>query len=325
MRAILVNTLGGPEALTLSTVPALQLGPRDIRLDVAAAGVNRADISQRLGRYPSPPGAPQWPGLEVSGVVSETGPEVSRFAVGDRVCALLAGGGYADEAVVHEDLALLVPDAVDLVDAAGLPETLATVWSNVFLNGGLQRGETLLVHGGSSGIGTTAIQLARLAGARVAVTAGSAAKLDVCRELGADILINYREQDFVAALLEATAGRGADVILDIVGGAYLARNIATLATNGRIMVIADQGGEEATFTMGRLMMKRGKVWAATLRARPFEEKAAIMQAVRTDALPWVASGAFRPVIDSRFSFADAADAHRRMESSEHVGKILLVP
>jgi putative PIG3 family NAD(P)H quinone oxidoreductase len=325
MRAILVNTPGGPDALTLSTVPALPVGPRDIRLEVAAAGVNRADISQRLGRYPSPPGTPQWPGLEVSGVVSETGAEVGRFTVGDRVCALLAGGGYADEAVVHEDLALRVPDALDLVDAAGLVETLATVWSNVFLNAGLRAGETLLVHGGSSGIGTTAIQLARLAGARVAVTAGSTAKLEVCRELGADILINYREQDFAAALLEATDGHGADVILDIVGGAYLARNIAALATNGRIMVIADQGGEEASFTMGKLMAKRGRIWGTTLRYRPFEEKAAIVQAVRADALPWVESGAFRPVIDSRFSFADAADAHRRMESSEHVGKILLVP
>lgn len=325
MRAILVNTPGGPDSLTLSTVAALPIGPHDIRLEVAAAGVNRADISQRLGRYPSPPGSPQWPGLEVSGVVSETGAAVTRFAVGDRVCALLAGGGYADEAVVHEDLALPVPDSLDLVDAAGLAETLATVWSNVFLNAGLQAGETLLVHGGSSGIGTTAIQLARLAGARVAVTAGSAAKLDVCRELGADILINYREQDFVATVLEETGGHGADVILDIVGGAYLARNIAALATNGRIMVIADQGGEEAVFSMGKLMMKRGRIWGTTLRYRPFEEKAAIMQAVRTDALPWVVDGQFRPVIDSRYSFADAADAHRRMESSEHVGKILLVP
>jgi putative PIG3 family NAD(P)H quinone oxidoreductase len=325
MRAILVNTPGGPDALTVSTVDALPLGPRDIRLAVAAAGVNRADIMQRLGRYPSPPGAPPWPGLEVSGTVSEIGAEVSQFAVGDRVCALLGGGGYADGVVVDERLALPVPDSLDLVDAAALPETLATVWSNVFLNAGLGSGETLLVHGGSSGIGTTAIQLARLAGARVAVTAGSAAKLDVCRTLGAEILINYRTDDFAAALLEATDGHGADVILDIVGGAYLARNITALATNGRIMVIADQGGQEARFTMGHLMAKRGRVWATTLRARPIEEKAAIMQAVRTDAWPWVSSGAFRPVIDGRFSFADAADAHRRMESSEHVGKILLVP
>jgi putative PIG3 family NAD(P)H quinone oxidoreductase len=287
--------------------------------------VNRADISQRLGRYPSPPGAPEWPGLEVSGTVTEIGAEVSRFAVGDRVCALLAGGGYAEEAVVDERLALPVPDSLELVDAAGLPETLATVWSNVFLNAGLRRGETLLVHGGSSGIGTTAIQLARLAGARVAVTAGSAEKLEVCRALGAEILIDYRAQDFPSVLLEATGGHGADVILDLVGGAYVARNIKALAMNGRIMVIADQGGEEARFTMGHLMAKRGRIWATTLRSRPFEEKAEIMQAVRTDAWPWVASGAFRPVIDSTFSFADAADAHRRMESSEHVGKILLVP
>jgi putative PIG3 family NAD(P)H quinone oxidoreductase len=325
MRAILVSSPGGPDALTLTTVDALPVGPHDIRIDVAAAGVNRADISQRLGRYPSPPGAPQWPGLEVSGVVSEAGPEVRQFQVGDRVCALLGGGGYADEAVVHEDLALPVPDSLSLIDAAALPETLATVWSNVFLNAQLQAGETLLVHGGSSGIGTTAIQLARLAGARVAVTAGSGAKLEVCRELGAEILIDYREQDFPAALLEATDGHGADVILDIVGGSYTARNITSLATDGRIMVIADQGGESAHFTMGHLMMKRGRIWATTLRARPFEQKAAVMQAVRTDAWPWVETGAFRPVIDSVFSFADAPDAHHRMESSAHIGKILLVP
>jgi putative PIG3 family NAD(P)H quinone oxidoreductase len=325
MRAILVNTPGGPDALTLSTVDALPLGPRDIRIEVAAAGVNRADVSQRLGRYPSPPGAPQWPGLEVSGVVSELGPEVRYFEVGDRVCALLGGGGYADEAVVHEDLALPVPDSLSLIDAAALPETLATVWSNVFMNAQLQAGETLLVHGGSSGIGTTAVQLGRLAGARVAVTAGSAAKLEVCRELGASILIDYHEHDFPSALLEATDGHGADVILDIVGGAYTARNITALATDGRIMVIADQGGENANFTMGRLMMKRGRIWATTLRARPVAEKAAIMQAVKADVWPWVSSGEFHPVIDSRFSFADAADAHRRMESSAHIGKILLVP
>jgi putative PIG3 family NAD(P)H quinone oxidoreductase len=325
MRAILVDSPGGPDALTLSTLETLPLGPRDIRVDVAAAGVNRADVSQRLGRYPSPPGAPEWPGLEVSGIVSEAGQAVGRFAVGDRVCALLGGGGYADQVVVREELALPVPDSLDLVEAAALPETLATVWSNVFLNAQLHTGETLLVHGGSSGIGTTAVQLGRLAGARVAVTAGSPAKLEACRQLGADILIDYHEQDFPAVMLEATDGHGADVILDIVGGAYAARNITALATDGRIMVIADQGGENANFPMGRLMMKRGRIWATTLRGRPFEQKAAIMRAIETDVWPWVKSGAFRPVIDSRFSFADASEAHRRMESSEHVGKILLVP
>ncbi|TFB46990.1 NAD(P)H-quinone oxidoreductase [Cryobacterium tagatosivorans] len=325
MRAILVNAPGGPEALSLSTVDDLPVGTRDIRILVAAAGVNRADVSQREGRYPSPAGAPQWPGLEVSGVVTEVGAEVRLFAVGDRVCALLAGGGYATEAVVHEDLALPVPDSLDLVEAAGLPEALATVWSNVFMSAGLVAGETLLVHGGASGIGTTAIQLGVLSGARVAVTAGSAAKLEVCRSLGAEILINYREQDFPAEIGAATGGHGADVILDIIGGSYAARNVAALAMGGRIMVIANQSGENASFNPFHLMQKRGRYWGTTLRARPFEEKAAIIRGIRTDVWPWVESGAFRPVIDSRFPFSSAADAHRLLESSAHVGKILLVP
>lgn len=325
MRAILVNTPGGAEALTLATVDDLPVGARDIRILVAAAGVNRADVSQRQGRYPSPAGAPQWPGLEVSGVVTEVGAEARRFAVGDRVCALLAGGGYASETVVHEDLALLVPDSLDLLEAAGLPEALATVWSNVFMSAGLVAGETLLVHGGASGIGTTAIQLGVLAGARVAVTAGSVEKLAVCGTLGAEILINYREQDFPAELKVATDGHGADVILDIIGGAYAALNVAALAMNGRIMVIGNQSGEDANFNPLQLMLKRGRYWGTTLRSRPFEEKAAIMAAVRADVWPWVESGAFRPVIDSRFPLDAAADAHRRLESSAHVGKILLVP
>lgn len=325
MRALLVNTPGGPDALSLETVADLPVGPRDIRIRVAAAGVNRADVAQRQGHYPSPTGAPQWPGLEVSGVVTEIGAEATRFAVGDRVCALLAGGGYATEAVAHEDLALPVPPSLDLVEAAGLPEALATVWSNVFLDAGLTAGETLLVHGGGSGIGTTAIQLGVLAGARVAVTAGSAAKLDACARLGASILINYESQDFPAEVMAATDGRGADVILDIMGGSYAARNVAALAVGGRIMVIANQSGKDAVFDPFRLMQKRGRYWGTTLRSRPLGEKAAIMRGLLTDVWPWVESGEFRAVIDSRFPFESAADAHRRMESSAHVGKILLVP
>ncbi|MDJ0322409.1 NAD(P)H-quinone oxidoreductase [Cryobacterium sp. PH31-AA6] len=325
MLALLVTTPGGPDVLTLSTVADLPVGPRDIRFRVAAAGVNRADVAQRLGAYPSPAGAPQWPGLEVSGVVTELGAETTLFALGDRVCALLPGGGYATEAVVHEELALPVPDSIDLVDAAGLPEALATVWSNVFMSAGLAAGETLLVHGGASGIGTAAIQLGRLAGARVAVTAGSAEKLAACAELGAEILINYRTQDFEAEIVAATGGHGADVILDIIGGSYAARNVAALAVGGRIMVIANQSGEDTVFNPFHLMQKRGRYWGTTLRARPFVEKAAIIRALKTDVWPWLESGAFRPVIDSRFSFAEAADAHRRMEASGHVGKILLVP
>lgn len=325
MRALVVHTPGGPDALTLATVADLIVGAGDIRIEVAAAGVNRADVQQRLGLYPSPAGAPQWPGLEVSGIVTETGIAVTRFAVGDRVCALLAGGGYATEAVVHQDLALPVPENVDLVDAAALPEALATVWSNVFMSAGLTAGQTLLVHGGGSGIGTTAIQLARLAGARVIVTAGSAEKLAVCGQLGAEVLINYREQDFVAEVLAATGGHGADVILDIMGGSYAARNVAALALGGTIMVIANQSGEDAVFNPFHLMQKRGRYWGSTLRARPAVEKAAIMADLLTRVWPWLESGALRPVIDSRFSFADAADAHRRLEASAHVGKIVLVP
>ncbi|TFD26368.1 NAD(P)H-quinone oxidoreductase [Cryobacterium cryoconiti] len=325
MRAILIDSPGGPERLTLTTVADRAVGARDIRIQVAAAGVNRADVAQRQGSYPSPAGAPEWPGLEVSGVVIEVGDAVTRFARGDRVCALLAGGGYATEAVVHEDLALPVPDSVDLVEAAGLPEALATVWSNVFLSAGLAAGETLLVHGGASGIGTTAVQLGVLAGARVAVTAGSAEKLAVCRSLGAEILINYREQDFPAEIAAATDGHGADVILDIIGGSYAARNVAALAVDGRIMVIANQSGEHADFNPFHLMLKRGRYWGTTLRARPFEQKAAIMQALRTDVWPWLESGRIRPVIDSTFPFEAAAEAHRRLEASVHVGKILLTP
>jgi len=325
MRAILVTSPGGPDVLSLETVADLPLGPRDIRIQVAAAGVNRADVAQRQGSYPSPVGAPQWPGLEVSGIVTELGPDATLFAIGDRVCALLSGGGYATEAVVHEHLALPVPESVDLVDAAALPEALATVWSNVFMSAGLGAGETLLVHGGGSGIGTTAIQLARLAGARVAVTAGSAEKLAVCASLGAEILINYRDQDFPAEIMSATDAHGADVILDIMGGSYAARNVAALAVGGRIMVIANQSGDDAVFNPFHLMQKRGRYWGTTLRARPFAEKAAIMQALRTDVWPWLESGSLRPLIDSRYSFAAAGDAHRRLEASAHVGKIVLVP
>ena len=325
MHAIVVNSPGGPEVLSIETVADLPLGPRDIRIQVAAAGVNRADVAQRQGHYPSPNGTPQWPGLEVSGIVIERGTEATLFSIGDRVCALLAGGGYATEAVVHEQLALPVPANIDLIDAAALPEALATVWSNVFMNANLTCGETLLVHGGASGIGTTAIQLARLAGARVAVTAGSADKLEVCKSLGAEILINYREQDFVTEIKEATGQNGADVILDIIGGSYAARNVAALATDGRIMVIANQSGEDAVFNPFHLMQKRGRYWGTTLRARPFAEKVAIMQAIHTDAWPWLESGALRPVIDSRFAFSEAGAAHSHLEASEHVGKIVLVP
>lgn len=325
MRAITFTAPGGPEVLEVTEVDELPIHDGEVRIRVAAAGINRADLAQRMGRYPSVDGAPSWPGLEVSGTISEVGGGVTAFSIGDRVCALLGGGGYADEVVVHAGLVLSVPDSVDLVDAAALPETVATVWSNVFTAGGLQAGETLLVHGGGSGIGTTAIQMAKLAGARVAVTAGSAEKLEACRALGADVLIDYRQQRFEDALLEATDGHGADVVLDIMGGPYVARNIACLATGGRIVIIGNQSGEAATFDVFRLMQKRGRIHGSTLRARPMAEKVAIMAGVREHVWPWLAQGRLRPVIDSRVPLADAASAHRRMEASAHTGKILLVP
>lgn len=325
MRAITMTSPGGPEVLTLSEVDDLPIGPGQVRIKVAAAGVNRADISQRRGQYPSVDGSPEWPGLEVSGTITELGEGVTDFVIDDAVCALLGGGGYADEVVVDAGLVLPVPEGVDLVDAAALPETVATVWSNVFMTSGLRAGETLLVHGGGSGIGTTAIQLATRAGARVAVTAGSAEKLEACNRLGADILINYREGDFERELLERTDGHGADVILDIMGGSYVARNIACLATGGRIVIIGNQSGEPATFEPFRLMQKRGRIHGTTLRARPHDEKVAIMREVREHVWPWFADGSVTPVIDSRMPLADAADAHRRMEASAHTGKILLVP
>ena len=323
MRALTVTTPGGPDALTLSTVPDLVVGAGDIRIRVAAAGVNRADVQQRLGLYPSPAGAPPWPGLEVSGVVTEIGVAVTRFAVGDRVCALLAGGGYATEAVVHQDLALPVPESLDLVDAAALPEALATVWSNVFMSAGLQPGETLLVHGGSSGVGSIAIQLAAALGSTVYATAGSAEKTAFCEQLGATRGIDYKQEDFVEVVRELTDGRGVDVVLDLVGGDYLARDVEAVAPGGRVMVIATQGGTAATIDVGRLMAKRARLWGTTLRARPLEERRAIMAEVREHVWPLVAAGTVRPVLDSVYPLEFAATAHKRMESGQHLGKIVL--
>lgn len=323
MRAIVVTSTEGAGTLRVTEVDAPSIEPGQLRIRVAAAGINRADLSQREGNYPSPPGAPDWPGLEVSGVVTEAVGDVRDFAVGDRVCALLAGGGYSEEVVVDAGLALKVPDSLKLTDAAALPEALATVWSNIVMSAELAAGETLLVHGGGSGIGTMAIQIAKLLGARVAVTAGSSEKLAVCAGLGADLLINYRDEDFVDRI--STEWGGVDVILDIMGGSYMSRNIDALAMDGRIMVIANQSGENADFNPFRLMRKRGRIWGTTLRARPLAQKTAIMDDVRARAWPWVESGQLIPVVDSRFSFDDVDEAHARLESSAHSGKILLVP
>lgn len=323
MKAITIPTPGGPEALVLSDVDTPDPGPGQVRIKVVAAGVNRADTLQRQGFYDPPPGETDIPGLEVSGTVDAVGEDVSEWVVGDQVCALLTGGGYAEQVVVPAGQVLPVPNGIDLVDAAALPEVVSTVWSNVFLTANLQPGETLLVHGGSSGIGTMAIQLAREVGARVAVTAGSQEKLDFCRELGAEILVNYKEQDFVDVVREATDGHGADVILDNMGAKYLARNVDTLATSGRLVIIGMQGGTKAELDISRLLRKRAAVIATTLRARLAAEKATIVAAVREHVWPMLADGRVRPVVHSRHALGDASAAHAEMEASTHLGKILL--
>ena len=323
MLAITVPTPGGPEALVLAEVPDPTLAPDEVLLDVVAAGVNRADLLQRQGHYPPPPGASAYLGLECSGRVAAVGADVTGWAVGDEACALLAGGGYAARVAVPAGQLLPVPAGVSLVDAAALPEVACTVWSNVFMTAALAPGEWLLVHGGSSGIGTMAIQLAHAFGAHVAVTAGSAQKLEVCRSLGADVLVNYRDDDFVEAVKAATGGAGVDVILDNMGAKYLARNIDALAAYGRLMVIGLQGGTRAELDLGVLLRKRASVAATSLRARPADEKAAIVAAVREHVWPLVASGAVRPIVHARMPLAQAADAHRLLESSTHIGKVLL--
>ncbi|OAB89125.1 NADPH:quinone oxidoreductase [Janibacter melonis] len=325
MRAIEITEPGEPDVLQVTEVERPVAGPGQVVVDVAAAGVNRADLFQRKGAYPPPPGASPLPGLEVSGTVAEIGEGVEGLAVGDEVCALLDGGGYAEAVAVAATQVLPVPAGVSLVDAAGLPEVVCTVWSNVFMTAVLQPGETLLIHGGSSGIGTTAIQLAKAAGARVAVTAGSQAKLDACRELGADILISYKDEDFVERLKEETDGHGADVLLDNIGAKYLARNIDALATNGRLVNIGLMGGAKAELDLRALVKKRAAVIATSLRARPAAEKAAIVAAVREHVWPLVEDGVFRPVIQGTHPLERAADAHRELEESQHIGKVLLVP
>ncbi|HET6967087.1 MAG TPA: NAD(P)H-quinone oxidoreductase [Ornithinibacter sp.] len=323
MKAITIPEFGGPDALVLAEVESPEPREGELLVRVAAAGVNRADLLQRQGHYPPPPGEPDVPGLEVSGTVAALGQGVEGWAVGDEVCALLAGGGYAEYVRVPVGQVLPVPDGVALVDAAALPEVACTVWSNVFLTANLQPGETLLVHGGSSGIGTMAIQLAREVGAHVAVTAGSAEKLEACRDLGAEVLVNYREEDFVERVREATGGHGADVVLDNMGAKYLSRNVTVLATNGRLVIIGMQGGTKGELDIAALLAKRAAVVATSLRARPAAEKATIVAAVREHVWPLIASGRVRPVVQSHHPLADAAAAHRELEASTHVGKILL--
>ncbi|MFF8968844.1 NAD(P)H-quinone oxidoreductase [Streptomyces sp. NPDC014995] len=324
MYAITIPEPGGPEALVWDQVPDPVPGEGEVLVEVVAGAVNRADILQRQGFYNPPPGASPHPGLECSGRIVALGPGVSGWTVGDEVCALLSGGGYAEKVAVPAGQLLPVPEGVDLRQAAALPEVTCTVWSNVFMIAHLRPGETLLVHGGSSGIGTMAIQLAKAVGARVAVTAGTEEKLRRCAELGADVLINYREQDFVAEIKQATDGAGADVILDNMGAKYLERNVQSLAVNGRLAIIGMQGGVKGELNIGALLSKRAAISATSLRARSLDEKAAIVAAVREHVWPLIATGQVRPVVDRELPMSDAAAAHRVVEESGHVGKVLLV-
>ena len=324
MHAAVVDAPGGPEALRYAEVPDPEVGPGEVLLDVAATAVNRADLLQRQGHYPPPPGASDLMGLECSGTVAVLGEGVEGLSVGDEVCALLSGGGYATRVAVPAGQVMPVPEGVDLVSAAALPEVAGTVWSNVMMVAGLRSGETFLVHGGAGGIGTFAIQLAKAVGATVLTTAGTAEKRAFCTDLGADVTIDYHDEDFVAVAREVTDGRGVDVVLDNMGASYLARNVAVLALEGRLVVIGLQGGTKAELDLNALMRKRAAVIGTTLRARPVEEKSTICRAVAEHVWPLVADGTVRAVVDRTYPLADAAEAHRRMESGDHIGKIVLV-
>ncbi|MGJ9412981.1 NAD(P)H-quinone oxidoreductase [Aeromicrobium sp. CF4.19] len=321
MRAVLVSSPGDIDALEVVDHPAPEAGEGEVLVDVRAAGVNRADLLQRQGLYDPPPGATPVPGLECSGVVSALGPGVEGVAVGDEAVCLLSGGGYAEQVAVPVGQLAPVPAGVDLVEAAGLMEVAATVWSNVFMTARLSEGETLLVHGGGSGIGTMAIQVAKARGARVVVTVGSPEKAAFCRQLGADLTIDYKEQDYVEVLKGEKIRP--DVILDIIGGKYLPGNVAALATGGRLVVIGMQGGAKGELNLGQLLTKRASVTATSLRARPLEEKAEIVAGVVEHVWPLVEAGTVRPIIDRTVPLADVREAHRVLEESSHTGKVLL--
>ncbi|MGW0807130.1 NAD(P)H-quinone oxidoreductase [Nonomuraea sp. NPDC002799] len=317
MRAIEIARPGGPEVLEWREAPEPQVGRGDVLIDVAASAVNRADVLQRQGAYEPPPGAPPYPGLEVAGVVAAVGADVEQFKVGDEVCALLAGGGYAERVAAPWQQVMPVPEGVSLREAAGLPEVACTVWSNVFMVGRLRRGETLLVHGGASGIGTFAVQLAKALGSYVVTTVGSAAKGERVKELGADEVINYREEDF-------SDKTQADVILDIMGAKYLQGNVKVLRTGGRLVVIGLQGGRKAELDLGALLAKRASVHATALRSRSVDDKGVIVRSVVDNVWPLVSAGAVRPVVYAEVPMQEAAEAHRMLDSGDHVGKILLV-
>jgi NADPH:quinone reductase len=323
MNAVAITSPGGPEVLKITELPTPTPGAGQLLVKVVAAGVNRPDVAQRAGSYPPPPGHSPLPGLEIAGEVIETGAGTARWTPGDKVCALVNGGGYAEYCVAEETSTLPIPAGFDMVQAAALPETLFTVWNNVFERGRLVAGEWLLVHGGSSGIGTTAIQLARAFGAHVIATAGSAEKCQACLDLGADRAVNYRTEDFVATAKEATGGKGVDVILDMVGGSYADKNIVMAAEDGRIVQIATLGGAEAKVNLARLMIKRLTLTGSTLRPRSREVKAGFARALEEKVWPLLAAGKVKVVMDSTFPLAEAAEAHRRLETSRHIGKVVL--
>ena len=323
MTSIAVREPGGPDVLVPQQQPVPSPGEGEILVKVAAAGVNRPDALQRQGHYPPPKGATEIPGLEIAGEIVQVGPNVSRWNKGDKVMALVVGGGYAEYCLAFASHALPMPASLSMIEAAAIPETFFTVWHNVFERGKLAAGETLLVHGGSSGIGTTAIQLGKAFGARVIVTAGTAEKCDACRKLGADLAINYNSEDFVALSKQATLGRGVELILDMVGGDYVGRNYEAAAVEGRIVQIAFQASSRVTLDLMRLMLKRLTHTGSTLRARAVADKAAIAAAVEKNVLPLLASGRVKPPIDSTFPLAQASAAHARMESGKHIGKIVL--
>jgi NADPH:quinone reductase len=323
MTVVGISKPGGPEVLVPETRAVPSPGPGEILIKVKAAGVNRPDVAQRAGFYPPPPGASDLPGLEVAGEVVATGPGASKHKVGDKVMSLVAGGGYAQYAIAQDAQAMKVPESLSMLEAGAIPETLMTVWHNVFERGALQPGETLLVHGGSSGIGTMAIQLAMAFGANVIVTVGSQDKADACLKLGAGRAINYKTEDFVAEVKTATNGAGANVILDMVGGDYIERNYDAAAVEGRVVQIALLGGPKATVNFHKLMVKRLHHTGSTLRPRSNTDKAAMVAAIEAKVMPLLREGRIKPLMDSTFPLGKAAEAHRRMETGEHIGKIVL--
>jgi putative PIG3 family NAD(P)H quinone oxidoreductase len=323
MQVIEIAAPGGPEQLRIATRPVPEPAEGEVLIRVAAAGINRPDIVQRQGHYPPPPGASDLPGMEVAGVIAAIGPGVTGLSPGDEVTALLSGGGYAEYAIAAAPLCLPIPSGLSMVEAAALPETFFTVWTNLFERGGCKAGDTVLIHGGTSGIGTTAIQLATVWGARVFATAGTHAKARACEELGAVRGIDYRTEDFVQIIKLATDGRGADVILDIIAGTYVQRNLDAAAVDGRVVIISLQGGSRAEIKANVLMLKRLTLTGSTLRARTLAQKAAVAEGVRLNVWPLLAAGRVRPIIHATFPLAEAAEAHRMMEASSHIGKIVL--